>query len=340
MKKSFKNNILALIINSLVGCVLAFVFGIAPFIGAIAANAVMLVLALIKVYYTGKPIMKQELLYSGLFKEIWIGKLMENFYPDSSWLLHSQDMTAFVENNTINLADCGVDPNVLVNNTTYPVPISERTDNPLALPLEYFDTENTVVRNATSVQLSYNKLESVIRQHRMALQKKNVQKAAHAYGPASNSAFTPVLVIGASILDTIIDAQAAFDLLDVPAEGRIIVLSPVHKAKIKKENKVLFNEVFGSKGSNDLYGFLPFVTTVTPRYNNVTNAKVAFGAAAAGTDIPSSLFYSEYEVMRANGEYDMFSRLKDPEARGDIVGFQKRFIALPIRNKYIGAIIG
>lgn len=340
MKNSLKHNLEALLINSLGGVFLALIFGFSPLIGIVAINALMFVIALIKVFYVGKPILGSGYAFSGLFKEVWLGKLMENFYPDSSFLLRSQDMTAFVENNTINLADCGVDPDVLVNNTTYPVPISERTDNPLALPLEYFDTVNTVVRNATAIQLAYNKLESVIRQHRMALQKKKVQKAAHAYGPASNSTYTPVLPVGASILDTIIDAQAAFDALDVPAEGRIIVLTPTHKAKIKKENKVLFNEVFGKNGTNDLYGFEPYTTTVTPRYNNTTNAKVAFGAAPAGTDIPSSLFYSEYEVMRADGEYDMFSRLKDPEARGDIIGFQNRFIALPIRGKYIGAIIG
>jgi hypothetical protein len=34
----------------------------------------------------------------------------------------------------------------------------------------------------------------------------------------------------------------------------------------------------------------------------------------------------------------MFVRYKDPEQRGDIVGFQMRFAALSIRGKYSGAI--
>ncbi len=126
----------------------------------------------------------------------------------------------------------------------------------------------------------------------MAFQKKNVQKAAHAYGPTSDSAFTPVLPVGASIIDTIIDAEAAFDALDVPKEGRIIVLCPSHKAKLKKEDKLLFKDVFGKGGSNELYGFEVYLTTVTPKYNNTNNTKVAFGSAAAGTDIPTTLFYS------------------------------------------------
>ena len=36
----------------------------------------------------------------------------------------------------------------------------------------------------------------------------------------------------------------------------------------------------------------------------------------------------------------MYARENDPEERGTIVGFDKRFIALPIRNKGIGAIVG
>jgi hypothetical protein len=340
MKRELIHNFYAILINAFVGFIVGLIFGFSPVLGAIGANVFMLALAFIKQFYTGQSIMWKGLAFAGLLKEIWIGKLMENFYPDGSWLLESEDMTAFVENNTINLADCGIDPVVLVNNTTYPIAISEREDGALTLPLDYFDTENTVVRNATAIQLAYNKLESVVRQHRNALYKKNLQKACHAYGPSANGANKPVLEIGASIIDTIIDAQKAFDDLEVPMDGRILVLSPLHKSMLKKEDKDLFKDIFGQKGSGELYGFKVFTTTVTPVYDGTTKAKKSFGAASAGTDLKSSLFYSKYEVMRAEGTYDMFSRMKDPEARGDIIGFQKRFLGMPIRDKYIGAIIG
>ena len=44
--------------------------------------------------------------------------------------------------------------------------------------------------------------------------------------------------------------------------------------------------------------------------------------------------------MKADGEVFMYARENDPEERGTIVGFDKRFIALPIRNKGIGANVG
>ena len=43
--------------------------------------------------------------------------------------------------------------------------------------------------------------------------------------------------------------------------------------------------------------------------------------------------------MKADGDIYMYSRVDDPEERATIVGFDKRFIAVPIRGKWIGAII-
>lgn len=334
------HNIVAVLINSFVGAVFALMIGGTPLIGAIAANLLMLGLAMAKQFYFGKPIFFKGFAFAGLLKEIWIGKLMEQFYPNGDWLLESEDMSMWVDNNTINLADMGADPDVLVNNTTYPIEIQERNDGALALPLDYFDTKNTVVRNATAIQLAYNKLESVVRQHRNALRKKNLAKAAHAYGPSANGTFKPVIEIGASIIDAFIKAEQAFNELEVPVEGRIALLSPAHKAKLEIEDKALYKRIFESGSNTLLYTFKVYNCTQTPVYDGTTKAKKAFGAAGAGGDLKSSLFYSKFEVMRAEGEYDMFSRLKDPEARGDIIGFQKRFLAMPIRDKYIGAIIG
>lgn len=338
--KTIFHNIYAVAFNSFVGVLLAIIFHFSPIVGAVGTNLLMLGLAFIKQFYTGKSIFLKGFAFAGLLKEIWIGKLMEKFYPDGSWLLEAEDMSMWVENNTINLADMGADPDVLVNNTTYPIEMVERTDGALALPLDYFDTKNTVVRNATAIQLAYNKLESVVRQHRNALFAKNIQKAAHAFGPSANGTFKPVLEVGTSIMDTFIEMEEKFDDLLVPAEDRICIINPTHKALLKKEDKNLYKDIFGTKGTKELYSFKVYVGTVNPVYDGTTKAKKAFGAAAAGTDLKSTLFFSKKEVMRAEGEYDMFSRLKDPEARGDIVGFQKRFLSMPIRDKYIGAIIG
>lgn len=43
--------------------------------------------------------------------------------------------------------------------------------------------------------------------------------------------------------------------------------------------------------------------------------------------------------MKADGNVFMYAKENDPEQRGTIVGFDKRFIALPIRNVEIGVIV-
>ena len=66
--------------------------------------------------------------------------------------------------------------------------------------------------------------------------------------------------------------------------------------------------------------------------------KVAFGVETDSKQFASVAFYAK-EVMKADGEIYMYANIDDPNERGTIVGFDKRFIALPIRGKGIGAIV-
>ena len=67
--------------------------------------------------------------------------------------------------------------------------------------------------------------------------------------------------------------------------------------------------------------------------------KVAHEAIAQPTDTFCSFAFSSDEVMKADGNVYMYDRRDDPELRGTVVGFDKRFVALPLRNKAIGAIV-
>ncbi|ROT17454.1 hypothetical protein EEL52_13815 [Muribaculaceae bacterium Isolate-113 (HZI)] len=58
----------------------------------------------------------------------------------------------------------------------------------------------------------------------------------------------------------------------------------------------------------------------------------------ATAQFASVAFYAK-EVMKADGDIYMYKSEDDPKERGTIVGFDKRFVALPIRNKGIGAIV-
>ena len=301
-------------------------------------------------------------LQAGVNKEIWLSSLMENFYRMGSFLQNVVDWSAWVEYNTLNFADAGGDPNVLINNSSYPIATNQRTDTALTIALDTYDTENTRVRNTEEIEAAYDKLDSVIRQHRNALRQKCHDKAIHAYGPASDSADTPViLTTGASAaghlsamsitgtfnkfaIKDIANLKAKFDLNDWPVEGRCLVLHPLHQMDIINENQDLF-KAFAKLQTGEifeLYGFKILPYTKTPIYTEATGAKAAFGAAAApAADTISSVAFLESEVMKAEGDMEMFYKPKgiNTEQRADEIGFQKRFIALPLRGVGISAII-
>lgn len=277
-------------------------------------------------------------------KQIWIDQILEGYYPKDSFLQESRDLSALVEYNKINLAEAGVIPTVLIDNTSYPIATASRTDTPLELALKTLDTENTVVRNVEEMETAYNKMESVIYGHRQALRQKSAQLAAWNWAPASHGANTPVLLAQGTAYNAlgykkltfqdILDLEAAFDMLDLPEEGRILLLNPIHKKDLMAEDLKLYKQIMTDR---KVFGFALYQSTVTPLYTEA-GAKQAFGSAKTDTSAIASIAWHKDEVMRADGTTDMFVEYKSPAQRGDIIGFQKRFVALPFRSKFTGAI--
>ena len=270
----------------------------------------------------------------GLNTQVWVSQIQKNFYPDSSFLRETSDFSGLVEHDVINMAEAGIDPKVMINNTTYPVKMAERADTNHEIVLDEFSTENTVVREAEKVELSYDKVESVI--------------FAHAIAPAENTDFTPIIgTTGAEVdgfkcltVADILDLKTAFDEMDAPLDGRVLVLSPRHLRDLILADLECFKDITDiTNGQPRMFaGFKIYPFTKVPTYSK-TGAKNAYGAKAADGDRPASFAFCKSEVMRADGSFTMFDRLRDPEERGDIIGFSKRFVCLPIRNKGIGAIV-
>lgn len=281
---------------------------------------------------------------AGLNKEIWIDVIKEGLYPDNSFLTASVDMSELVEYNTINLAEAGVDPNVLINNNIFPVPVVARVDIPLALPLDVFDTENTVVRNLEEIETAYNKMESVVRSHRNALRLMDGRQAAYNWAPQIDAPFHPVLkTTGAAnsygwkslTFEDVLELETKFMGIDANPDELNLCLNHVHLGDLKKQDLGMFKTFMKDR---KLFSFNVFIFSRTPHYDTATATKKAFGAVPGPLDTLSSVAWMKSEVMKCEGDYDVFAKYKDPEERGDVIGFQQRFLALPIRNKYHGAI--
>lgn len=286
-----------------------------------------------------------------LNKEVWVQQLMKNFYPDSSFLKYVKDFSTLVDNNAINMAEVGADPNVLINNTTYPIRVVQRIDTPIRIELDLFETENTLVRRPEVIEYSYDQLESVLMGHRSVLRSRTAEKAAHAYAPQKDAIFTPVITTSGETIESvgrrrlaiedILQLKERFDDACIPAEERYLILKPKHVSDLILFDVKTFKDLTDIKDGrpNRFAGFNVLQTSITPTYNSDTKEKVAFGANPSDTDTFCSFAFQKEEVMKADGDVFLYSKINDPEERGTIVGFDKRFVAFPIRNKALGAII-
>lgn len=285
-----------------------------------------------------------------LKKQVWVKQIKENFYPDTSFLKFMKDFSNLVENDIINIAEAGIDPEVMINNTTYPIEITIRDDTPHSFELDKFETKNTLIRRPDAIEYSYDQVESVIMGHRNTLRASTGEKAAHAIAPQSDSADTPVIpTTGADNGDgkkriTVADIlllKRKYDNMEAPKEGRFLVLHPNHVEDLILHDLDSFKDItdFSNGEPKRFAGFNILEFTRNARFNKNTLEKVAFGDAPAATDTVCSFSFHREEVMKADGRVFMYKRDNDPELRGTIVGFDKRFISMPIRNKAIGAIV-
>lgn len=284
-----------------------------------------------------------------LNKEVWISQIKEGFYPESSFLKKVEDHSDSVDNDTLHFPSAGIDPKVLVNNTTYPIKIVGRDDTDHAIVLDKFETENTIVRRPDAIEYSYNKLDSVIRQHRSTLQTSTARKAAHAFAPSLDTMDTPLVLTSGSTtkgrkrmtFEDLLALKERFDDALIPLEERYIILHPRHVTDLLLEDVKLFKELTDIKEGEPMrfagFGCYQFPYMPTYKIDGGNYVKVAYNEAQ--TEQFASVAFYAHEVMKADGEIYMYARYDDPEERGTVIGFDKRFIALPVRNKGIGAII-
>lgn len=312
---------------------------VAPAFGAALAVPVAIALSFL-------PSGQSGVAYVGLNKEIWLPEILEGFYPDWSFVTEMRDLSAFVDNDVINLTEAGVNPAVFVNNTSYPIAFAQRSDVPLTLSLDTYDTENTLIRSIETAELSYDKRSSVIFGHKQSLQMTFMKKAAFVCGPTTHGTFTPLLAatgadngsgLKALKYSDVQKLKRAFNNANIPMDGRILVLTTQHQSDLELEDAARYNQVMTQK---TLAGFKIYEVSDDncPRYHKGTGVKYVYGAADDGNQSYASFAFHKMEVGRAQGSQDMFLTEKDPTHRGDILGFQMRALTTTLRAKGIGAI--
>jgi hypothetical protein len=340
----------AALFNTVSGAVIAVAVGAPPIFGAIGMNGLGVAQNVISQYGYSQSM---PFFFAGLNREIWLAELMQKFRPDAAWLKEARDLSAYVNNDIINLADAGADPGVIINyDGTYDIPVADTEDQDILIQLYNMSTEQDQVKASLQKTRPYDIMQDRVGRHNDTLTATQMKLAAYGIAPVSNSQFTPVLETSgdgdgsflAITLNDIIDLNTKFSNENMNPTGvkPILILNPVHLNQLAKEDKALFKSYVGitMEDGFDLLGFKAYKSTVTPLYNKSTGVRKAYGSLAApSTDTIASFAFLPKEAGYAKGTMDAFVKKADPARQSDFVNFAVRFFAGSMRAKGLGAII-
>ena len=241
-----------------------------------------------------------------LEREIWINSIIEGLYKDNTFAAQSVDHSPWINNRTVHVPNAGTGPNVVKNRSTLPATITTRTDIDLKYDIAEFTTDPIRIPHAETVELSYNKRESVISVSRDTLTEK-----VHDSLLADWIAGAASITAGTDVKATIKAIKKQFDKDNVYQEGRFLLLDA-------DEYNDLVELLTDSAMAHFLSGASPEAGTVGKYlgFNIYTRSTL--------NGVKSGLAWHRNAVSRALGETEMFDDQGSPTYYGDIVSFLVR----------------
>lgn len=284
------------------------------------------------------------------FPEIWesrVRQTLENgavadFLDGVSEL--DGDVTQMGEENIIHIPTSEFNPEVLINNKTYPIAIEDYTDDEVIVKLDKYQTKATKVTDDQVMGASYNKIDAVTKAHTTAINARKYKKAIHALAPDDNTAKTPVLQIKGTecAYEDLVALKDKCDELEWPEEGRRLVLCNKHWNALLKDRKNFGDQLINYKKGEVapiIAGFEIKKYIASPHYAG-TKKKV-FGEAPASGDKPASVCFVVDNIRKKTGlTKQYFSEAKsDTVNQANLLNYRHYFIAVPVEKKFIAALI-
>jgi hypothetical protein len=326
----------AVIFNGVLGATLGSTLGLDAMTGAVGLNVVAATIG---------TLIPDGVLREGVLKEVWTGEMVEQLRAglDGSWLMGVPDASSIVDNDVIHLVDVGVDPDVLINNTTYPIPLQVLSDSDIPIGLDKFQSKVTPITDDELHALSYDKMQRVKTAHANAIQDAELTKAAHSLCATSNTAKTPVLSTTgtrdattgrkAMTVADIVSMKAALDKLKVPAQNRRLVLCSDHVNDLLNTSQS-FQQQYNIDRANGtvgrMYGFDIYEYANTPYYTVAGNKK-ALGATASTGEFNCSFAFYVPRTFKATGSLKMYydDAESDPQNQQNTIAFRHYFVCMP-----------
>lgn len=299
-------------------------------------------------------------------KEIWENDIEEQIFKDNSFVRLSFRADDFVNGRAVHIPQSGGSGNVSKNRGTLPANVRKRTDADVIYIIDEYTTDPVLITNADTVELSYDKRNSVLGEDKNKLSQTVAEEMLYNWLndfttgtavplPATNFVYTtgkivPATAPGATgyrFSASINDLQSASTLLRSQNrwfEGQMNSLASSNmQAQMFPADSLTTATYMQSATEEERrkgflmkaqgFGIMQRSTVVIVSAAGVIQPP---GAATAVGDCEAILCWYTLAVETAYGTTKMFEQIGAPEYYGDLYSFLVRMGGRPRRADFLG----
>lgn len=259
------------------------------------------------------------------------------------------------ESNIIHIPITTFRPGVLINNTAYPLALIAYDDTSMTVQLDKYQTLATTLTDDQAMGSSYKQIDSITKSHRDDITESKFAKAIHSIAPQTTVAGSTFVIqctgdevtVGGRrkmLWKDLITARRAMDAAKCKKKGRRLVLCSDHENDLLEDNSNKYADKLADYLSGTIKGMLAgfeMYQNVDNPYYTAAGAKKAWGAVPGGTDRSASIIFHPENIVKKTGlTKQYFADAKSaPRTQQNEYNIRHYFIAVPVMNKYSGAII-
>lgn len=277
-----------------------------------------------------------------LLRTLWMSRIVENFFASNQFIASAQDWDEYVQAGikTVVIPQAGLPAGYERNRTVFPAPISETADSDISFDMTDYSSNPKRVRDLEQLQVSYDKMQSVIRNMLLNINDGVALDMLYAWRvEVANMIVETSGVAAPSTLNgttgnrkrvkynDLVDLSSKLDSQDVPDEGRVLLMpSPMYNNLLLDDDiKQNFNSKLADLNKGVVGEILGFKVMKRSKVLSYTDAGVAKlpTAAAAVTDSHTALAWHPAFVGRSKGNVQVYADAEPrPEHYGRIMSSQ------------------
>ena len=263
-------------------------------------------------------------------------EIQKNLFPDNSFYKNSRlDGGVNVKAKTIQVPQSGSAPTVLVNPSSFPLTIAQRTDDTIEYSVDLFATAPIHIEDVNLMVINYDKRKDVLEDHVNTLNTAIANKMAYTWaagllvadgnvlkttGAARPSTYGGVDVKKVTYND-IVALSTKMDEDEIPEDGRFLLVPSQMYADLLGINEFIsvdYKDKAVAKGSvGTILGFTIYKRSKAVKFN-ATFVLKAYTDANATTDRDGILAWQKSFVRRAEGTVKVYSEIDKPTYLGSI----------------------